>query len=241
MKLMNQNEKSSTESNNSPTTTRPTKNPRRKSVSQLELLQREAVLSKEREIGYEAVLSERDEREYELEQMVMESKQREAYLENELANLWSVVSRVRNLEAVENEIDVEESSTESRSVGGVENISHFNGLCNSTRLICKSFQMYVIDAEIVVGHHAEKIKKKFPIRLSFAMTINKTQGQTIPIVGVYYRNRCSRKLYVALSRGISCENTKMLVKPVKEFINEGVYTSNVVYREVLHGIVYEYY
>ncbi|KAL4578267.1 hypothetical protein LXL04_014387 [Taraxacum kok-saghyz] len=123
MKLMNQNEKSSTDSNNSPTTTGPTKNnPRRKSASQLELLQREAVLSKEREIGYEAVLSERDEREYELEQMVMESKQREAYLENELANLWSVVSRVRNLEAVENEIDVdvEESSTESRSVGGVE-------------------------------------------------------------------------------------------------------------------------
>ncbi|KAL4563766.1 hypothetical protein LXL04_027811 [Taraxacum kok-saghyz] len=62
------------------------------------------------------------------------------------------------------------------------------------------------------------------------------QGQTIPIVDVYYRNRCSLKLYVALSRGISCENTKVLVKPVKEFINEGVYTSNVEYREVLHDI-----
>ncbi|KAL4555700.1 hypothetical protein LXL04_038328 [Taraxacum kok-saghyz] len=31
-------------------------------------------------------------------------------------------------------------------------------------------------------------------------------------------------------------NAKVLVKPVKEFTNEGVYTSNVVYREVLHDI-----
>ncbi|KAL4585150.1 hypothetical protein LXL04_009765 [Taraxacum kok-saghyz] len=37
--------------------------------------------------------------------------------------------------------------------------------------------------------------------------------------------------YVALSIGISRENTKVLVKPIKEFTNEGVYTSNVVYRE----------
>ena len=90
------------------------------------------------------------------------------------------------------------------------------------RLICKGFQMNVVDAEIAVGHHAGKRvflpriplcpsaddmfpfklkRKQFPIRLSFAMTINKAQGQTIPIVGVYYRNRCSRKLYVALSIG----------------------------------------
>ncbi|KAL4562454.1 hypothetical protein LXL04_034659 [Taraxacum kok-saghyz] len=35
------------------------------------------------------------------------------------------------------------------------------------------------------------------------------------------------QLYVTLSREISCKNTKVLVKPVKEFTNEGVYTSNV--------------
>ncbi|KAL4573466.1 hypothetical protein LXL04_020274 [Taraxacum kok-saghyz] len=39
-----------------------------------------------------------------------------------------------------------------------------------------------------------------PRTSSVFMTTNKAQGQTIPIVGVYYRNRCSRKLYVALSR-----------------------------------------
>ena len=28
-------------------------------------------------------------------------------------------------------------------------------------------------------------RKQFPVRLNFAMTINKTQGQTIPNVGIY--------------------------------------------------------
>ncbi|KAL4564080.1 hypothetical protein LXL04_028131 [Taraxacum kok-saghyz] len=141
------------------------------------------------------------------------------------------------------------------------NIDSSNGLCNGTRLICKGFQMNVIDAEIAVGHHAGKRvflpriplcpsaddmfpfklkRKQFPIRLSFAMTVNKAQGQTIPNVGVYLTESVFShgQLYVALSRGISRENTNVLVKSVKEFTNEGVYTSNVVYREILENNKY---
>ncbi|KAL4573478.1 hypothetical protein LXL04_020286 [Taraxacum kok-saghyz] len=141
----------------------------------------------------------------------------------------------------------------------LRNIDPSNGLCNGTRLICKGFQMNVIDAEIAVGHYAGKRvflpriplcpsaddmfpfklkRKQFPIRLSFAMTINKAQGQTIPNVGVYLPESVFShgQLYMTLSRGISRENTKVLVKPVKEFTNEGVYTSNVVYRESSHGL-----
>ncbi|KAL4567702.1 hypothetical protein LXL04_023294 [Taraxacum kok-saghyz] len=72
----------------------------------------------------------------------------------------------------------------------------------------------------------------------FAMTINKTQGQTIPNVGVYLPESVVShdQLYVGLSGRILRENTKVLVKSVKEFTNEGVYTSNVVYSEVLHDI-----
>ncbi|KAL4590603.1 hypothetical protein LXL04_003540 [Taraxacum kok-saghyz] len=141
----------------------------------------------------------------------------------------------------------------------LRNIDPSNGLCNGTRLICKGFQMNFIDAEIVVGHYAGKRvflpriplcpstddmfpfklkRKQFSVRLSFAMTINKAQGQTIQNVGVYLPESVFShgQLYVALSRGISRENTKVLVKPVKDFTNEGVYISNVVYREVLHDI-----
>jgi ATP-dependent DNA helicase PIF1 len=138
----------------------------------------------------------------------------------------------------------------------LRNIDPSNGLCNGTRLICRGFQRNVIDAEIAVGQHAGKRvflpriplcpseddmfpfklkRKQFPIRLCFAMTINKAQGQTIPVVGVYLPESVFShdQLYVALSRGISRDTTKVLVKPTKKFKQDGVYTSNVVYREVL--------
>ncbi|GKA26788.1 hypothetical protein Tco_0712897 [Tanacetum coccineum] len=50
---------------------------------------------------------------------------------------------------------------------------------------------------------------------------------------VLLKNFLNHKLYVALSRGIPRATTKVLVKPEKEFGQEGVYTSNVVYQEVL--------
>ena len=58
-------------------------------------------------------------------------------------------------------------------------------------------------------------RKQFPVRLCFAMTINKSQGQTIPHVEIYLTepvfSHC--QLYVALSRGISRKNTKVLLHP----------------------------
>jgi ATP-dependent DNA helicase PIF1 len=76
----------------------------------------------------------------------------------------------------------------------VHNIDPENGLCNGTRLICRVFQRNIIDAEIVIGEHAEKRiillripfcpsdddmfsfkmkRNQFSIHLSFAMKINK--------------------------------------------------------------------
>ncbi|KAL6511646.1 hypothetical protein OROGR_021243 [Orobanche gracilis] len=114
----------------------------------------------------------------------------------------------------------------------------------------------VVDAEIAVGQHAGKRvflpriplclsdnemflfrlkRKQFPIRLRVAMTINKAQGQTIPNVGVYLPESVflHGQLYVALSRGVSCANAKVLVKSEKVFSRDGIYTSNMAYREVL--------
>ena len=107
----------------------------------------------------------------------------------------------------------------------------------------QGFQRNVIAAEIAVGEHDDmfsfKLKRKqFPVRLSFAMTINKAQGQTIPHVGVYLPQSVFShgQLYVALSRDTSRATTKVLVKPVKDFNQPGSYTSNVVYREVLQDV-----
>ena len=93
-------------------------------------------------------------------------------------------------------------------------------------MVVKEFDNNAIDYEIVNGQHAgnrifipripmspsEDItlpfkfkQKQFPIRLSFAMTINKAQGQTIPNVGICLPGPVFShgQLYVTLSRGVS--------------------------------------
>ena len=88
----------------------------------------------------------------------------------------------------------------------LRNIDPKSGLCNETRLLYCGFYMHMLDVEILTGHHVGKrtflprikhkitesaclpfvlIRKQFSMRLSFAITINKSQGQTVPIVGIY--------------------------------------------------------
>jgi ATP-dependent DNA helicase PIF1 len=59
-------------------------------------------------------------------------------------------------------------------------------------------------------------RKQFPIRLSFATTVNKSQGQTIPNVGVYLPAPVFShgQLYVAMSRATSRTNIKILALPL---------------------------
>jgi len=134
----------------------------------------------------------------------------------------------------------------------LRNISPSEGLCNGTRLIVRRLQQHVIDAEIITGSHIHKrvyipririapsdadlpfqlIRRQFPVRLAFAMTINKAQGQTIPYMGLYLPNHVFThgQLYVALSRVQSKDNIKILVKDGK--FDEEFYTKNIVYKEI---------
>ncbi|XP_062228527.1 uncharacterized protein LOC133926554 [Phragmites australis] len=115
----------------------------------------------------------------------------------------------------------------------LRNIDPANGLCNGTRLVVRGFQRNAIDAEIVLGQHVGKRvflpriplcpsddemfpfqfkRKQFPVRLSFAMTINKAQGQTIPNIGIYLPEPVFShgQLYVALSRATARANIRVL-------------------------------
>ena len=79
-------------------------------------IKRELALSRERELSYEAAFVERDQREAELHQKVEESKQREAYLENELANMWVLVAKMKKSQGTET--DASESTTDTRRSDG---------------------------------------------------------------------------------------------------------------------------
>ncbi|XP_066395672.1 uncharacterized protein [Miscanthus floridulus] len=115
----------------------------------------------------------------------------------------------------------------------LRNIDPANGLCNGTRLVVRGFRRNTIDAKTMVGQHSGKWtflpriplypsddemfpfkfkRKQFPIRPSFAMTVNKSQGQTIPNVGVYLPAPVFShgQLYFAMPRATSRANIKIL-------------------------------
>jgi ATP-dependent DNA helicase PIF1 len=86
-------------------------------------------------------------------------------------------------------------------------------------------------------------RRQFPVRPAFAMTINKAQGKTLKMVGIFLPKPVFThgQLYVAMSR-IGCpEGVKLLVtngwKDAHEDAPAGVYTRNVVYTEVFNMIV----
>ncbi|PIA35178.1 hypothetical protein AQUCO_03600084v1 [Aquilegia coerulea] len=140
----------------------------------------------------------------------------------------------------------------------MRNMDPSGGICNGTRLVCRWFKQNVICAEILNGSFYGKpvfihriplkaprdtnfpfslVRHQFPVRLSFSLTINKSQGQTITHVGVYLPDYVFShgQLYVALSRGISKTTTKILVNGgvFKGF--PGIYTRNVVYHGIVHS------
>ncbi|GAA0171040.1 DNA helicase [Lithospermum erythrorhizon] len=139
----------------------------------------------------------------------------------------------------------------------LRNINPVEGLCNGTRLICKTLLPNVVGAIIATGQFRGKhvwipkiplepnpsdskylipfIRRQIPVRLCFAMTINKSQGQTLDYVGLYLKQPVFShgQLYVGLSRAKTGKNVKVLIIPPTCSDPGTEYTTNVVYNEVL--------
>ena len=120
-------------------------------------------------------------------------------------------------------------------------------LCNGTRLIIKSCGSYILEAIIINGNYAgEEVfipriplvtqmdlpyqfkRLQFPVKLSFGMSINKAQGQSLKVVGLNLESPCfyHGQLYVGCSR-VGDPKSLFIYSPIKG------YTTNVVYKEIL--------
>ena len=133
----------------------------------------------------------------------------------------------------------------------LRNLDASRGLCNGTRLIVTSFSNHVICAKTVIeglpifipridfipntAYPFQFRRRQFPIRVCFAMTINKSQGHSIKHVGLYLPEPVFThgQLYVGFSRVTSSSNIKVCVAdPNKPESADQKTTMNVVFREI---------
>ena len=118
-------------------------------------------------------------------------------------------------------------------------------LCNGTRLSVKSLMPHVIEATILTGcSKGEDVflpripmipsdmpfefkRLQFPVRLAFAMSINKAQGQSLKVAGISLESPCFShgQLYVGCSRVGTGKNLFVFAPDGK--------TQNVVYAAAL--------
>ena len=140
----------------------------------------------------------------------------------------------------------------------IRNLDVENGHCNGVKYVINNMLSRVIEMTSVNGSNpgmkllVPRIimisndlmlpfslrRKQFPIRPAFAMTANKSQGQTMTRVGIYLgRDFFSHgQLYVALSRCGNREGIKILSRVGKKEGYDGMVMRNRVFKEVLTAL-----
>ena len=133
----------------------------------------------------------------------------------------------------------------------LRNLDAAHGVCNGSRGILTRWANRVLEIQLLTGEHAgtkvfiprianqptedqvafKFTRKQFPVRLCFAMTINKSQGQSVDHVGLDLRSPVFThgQFYVGVSRVKYRDNIKVIWD---EKDREGR-TKNIVYDEVL--------
>ena len=140
----------------------------------------------------------------------------------------------------------------------LRNLHLAGGLCNGTRMVITKIYNKLIQAKIITGTRmSEKVfiprillinkdeklpfifkRTQFPVKVCYAMTINKSQGRSLNKIGIYLPQPIfgHGQLYVALSRATSPEGLRILIDQQEEK-NDNT-TKNIVYKDFLDLVIF---
>jgi len=139
------------------------------------------------------------------------------------------------------------------------NLDETNGIQNGTRVLIEHMRTFAIEGIIITEgaffgqrcilprikftvndptvFHFKFTRIQFPVKVAFAMTVHKSEGQTLQNVGIYLPDPVfgHGMLYTGLSRSTTKEGVIVLLgtnqKPPDK--PDGMYTANIVFRNVL--------
>ena len=133
----------------------------------------------------------------------------------------------------------------------LRNLNPSEGHCNGSRYVISNLMKNLIECEAVTGknkgtrvlfpriyfqtlenYHLNFVRHQFPLKLAFAMTANRSQGQSMKKVGIYLPTPffSHGQLYVACSRVTSPDGLKICVGDS----GDGSSTENTVFKDILN-------